>query len=224
MQFLFVVLMSVLVGASALPHILQAPNRPSFSLRKNTDFSLVAIPKFLQKVVQIDRKLASIEEEQARKKQDLAQSQEVKNEEMTSEGASAEQEVAENPNQNPSGTEGQAPKNVVDAKHGNILLDNVDLQSCICGDNRQMKCQVWIEGYCSNEDEFIDVVVKTEENDESNKHFRCKELNRFSGTVPVQGGGIGKVSISFMDQKLEQTINLINYCGQLGTDKPAEDE
>jgi hypothetical protein len=224
MQFLFVVLMSVLVGASALPHVLQAPNRPSFSLRKNTSFSLVAIPKFFQKVANIDEKIAAIEAEQIRKKQAAQAPSEV-----------AANEAATNDSDEPAAREPAAVPTVLSIvpegtvvpppvkKTGLIDVKEVDLQACICNEAHIMTCDIWIKGKCSEIDQFIDVDAKTDDRD-FKKSFRCKEDHFFSGTVPVHGGGAGNITFNYMDKEVAKTLNMINHCGKIGYDFPQSDE
>lgn len=224
MQFLFVVLMSALVGASALPHLLQAPNRPSFSLRKNTSFSLVAIPKFIEKVVNLERKLASIEKEQIRRKreQELAAKKEASLEEkledltdpLLSQGEYLLDENSESPDGNFESYSGLK---------GTLTLGSVDLRSCVCRGEQLMDCLLWVEGYCSHENEFIDLVVQTAEG-ELSKKFRCKELNQFSGALSVSGSGPAHLKLKYLDQKLDQNFTLTNHCGPFGEVSPSDDE
>lgn len=226
MQFLFVVLMSVLVGASALPHLLQAPNRPSFSLRKNTNFSLVAIPKLLQKMVDLEKKLSDLEEQQKRKVKELTlkesgvpsseedldlvpQDEELKNleREISSEEAEESRDFASYVG--PSGT---------------MKVDSADLKSCVCESVSLMSCRLWVEGYCSAIDDYVEVTAKTEDSREFSKNFRCKDENRFSGFMPLSGAQSARVTISFRNQLYKKDFSLMNHCGPLGLPSPTEDE
>ncbi len=234
MQFLFVALMSVLVGASALPHLMQAPNRPSFSLRKNTSFSVVSIPRFLEKVAKLEIKLKALEEEQLKKKKEADErAAKIAAGELDENGepiepvedqrllASVEEEREQNSNSLMSDYDIPNPNPIA-----TLSLREMEARACICADKDKgvMSCKVWIEGTCSHLDEYVTAVALTDQNQEYVKSFRCKESNRYSGFVPIRGGGAAKLTLSFMDQKMQRLFNLINHCGNMGTTAPIEDE
>ena len=83
MEFLFVVLMSVLVGASALPHVLENPNDPSFSLRKKFLLTVGSLPKVLNEAASLQSKLAAIEGEQQKRKAEKSGARQIASVEST---------------------------------------------------------------------------------------------------------------------------------------------
>ncbi len=226
MQFLFVVLMSVLVGASALPHLLQAPNRPSFSLRKNTNFSLVAIPKFLEKMAELEKKLSSLEEQQKRKLKDLAlkESGAPSSEEQL--GLDLQEDQLKKLEREISSEEAEESRAFASyvGPPGSMMIENAELKNCICESDKLMSCRLWVEGYCSAVDDYVAVTAKTEESYEFSKNFRCKEENRFSGFMALSGTQTARITIAFRNQLYKKDLSLNNHCGPLGLPSPTEDE
>lgn len=187
MQFLFVIFVSVLLGASTLPHFLQAPNRPSFSVKKNTSFSLVAIPKFLQKVATFqkndNRSPASIAE--AKVAADKVNAAEVVEEET------------------------------VQDKPAELSSVSSKLNSCICKGAHVMECYLMVEGRCSEIDEMVSVSAKLAVGLEIKKDFRCKTNGQFSGRVKLRGNGAGKVKFAHLEASDEESFVMTNPCGSL---------
>ncbi|MEZ4814498.1 MAG: hypothetical protein R3A80_04740 [Bdellovibrionota bacterium] len=221
MQFLFVVLMSVLVGASALPHLLQAPSRPSFSLRKSSSSNLVAIPKFFEKVAFLEKKLLELEAQQLRKLKELQDKQNGAQEEVEEEADLSEDTVGV------ASIPEEGDRNIASyvGPKGVLHVENIDLRACICSGEHMMKCQLWVEGYCSEVDDFIQVVVKTPSDpDDLAKSFRCKELNTFSGIIPIAGQQSIRVRVSYRNQNYRKDLSLLNHCGPFGDPVPTEDE
>ena len=225
MQFLFLILMSVLMGASALPHMLQAPNRPSFSLRKNTSFSLVAIPKFFEKMTMLEKKLVALEEQQKKKVLELAaqassEAASEKEAELVAEveaNEKKEKEFQQNSEQERQIAEYKGPK-------GRMQIDELELKNCVCQSEGNQSCKVWAEGYCSQIDEYVDLSATIEGVEADSKKLRCKEGNRFSGYINVFGKTTARVSLRFRDQFYQRDIVLTNNCGFGSTIAPPDDE
>lgn len=214
MQFLFMILMSVLVAASALPHVLQAPNRPSFSLRKNTPFSIITIPTLIQRMTRLEnelqkkakmRTLASLEQ---KKKMD-AESEELREleaDEVESSSESSSEEYNEN-------------------EVGSIAVDSDRLTSCVCQSGHYLRCQLSIEGECSHPEESV-ILTETDEStgEKRERGLNCREDHSFEANLVLRGNNIIRINLEHLGAQMEAKYNLMNDCGALDNHEAEETE
>jgi hypothetical protein len=199
MHFFFVALMSVLVGASVLPHLLQTPNRPSFSLRKNTSFSLVTIPKFIQKAASLERdafakstpKFLDSEEHRGLASKEDGLDESTYNEET-------EEEIAAEP-----------------ALGGYVILAPLDMNSCICKGKNMMSCLLQVRGRCSHPGRALHLETNSISGN-FKKRVHCGLGRDFITSLPIRGDKTADFFLKHANYELKRPINLINNCGLVG--------
>ena len=178
MQFLFMVLMAVIVGASAFPHALQTRQRPSFSMHKETAFSLVAIPKFLKKVVNLERTASSSKTKKA------SNSESSNNSKLDPRARSLASESEDISDDDSADSEIVAP---------NFILQKSSLTSCVCQSNHSVSCLLTVSGSCVGSESPVFFIDNQMQEGTPVKELPCRGDNTFSGEFALKGSGSMRV-------------------------------
>lgn len=227
MQFLFVILMSVVMGAFSLPHLLSSKSVTAFSARKEGSTSLVKLPPFTSKLVAEKKPVEAIVED---KKEVVAlpvTEASDPNKEVAAEVKLEEAEEKKKEEQASSASsDDEFKRELANYKgpEGSMMLDEVDLKSCVCQGDKSMQCKLWVDGSCSDVDEYVSVLARGPASSEFRKNFRCKDDNRFSGFLTVYGDQTIRMQVMFRDKIYKKDFSLTNHCGSLSGLKSSEDE
>lgn len=214
MQVLFVVLMTVLIGASALPNVF-VKSKPSYSQRKQSSFSLVSVPKVEAKAPVTEKNLDVVNE--------VMEKIETASDQLSSEAAArkeaslaeeASSEKTEDSSASFSSTEG-LDRDLASyvGPAGAMMIDEADLKTCVCQGDKFMQCKLYVEGSCSEVDEFVSVIARNPASNEFRKKLRCKTGNRFAGFIPVYGDQTLRMVVTFRDKLYKKDFSLTNHCG-----------